>query len=594
MSQSFRILRSGKRLTLAALALAACGAAPLPPIQAAVFPFRSNVPGTLEAEVRSEFSLIRVRRQGTVRSLIFVRDSGQEMIESMINLKKPHELLASYSRFMFASYLLAPKQQRALIVGLGGGAMVHFYRHYDPDVKVDAVEIDPQVVRIAKEFFATPSDGNSQLITDDAFHFLPAATTPYDVIYMDAFLKPSAATDMTGLPLTLKTVEFYKGLRRKLTPDGLVVVNLNVHPRVGNDLAVLRTAFAQTYVFKAQTPNLVVLCQPEGTRLSPAESPRPGPGNRSPLPGDVPVRGVAQSPPTRVEGGTMPDESNANRRENPPSAAATPVVDLSQGPCAAYSVREEPHAAVLPGPPPPPAPLVAWYVTRLDGCREGPLTGETLQMAVASGRVRPDDLLWREGMADWAPARQAADQFFRGGGSQGPPPVPLPMAQLAPPFRLGPQRWSPLPALARDDACPAVVLPLGRANLFAVWLVIPVGVDRFVLGRLGTADRAGGVARFRPGVPPRRSDRRDPRPVRPRRQGRAGRQKDRRPPPPAAAVSRVVQSRYGPSAALLATEASPTRLCIQGPIDAQSEQDRAGNQNRHPRGLSVVSACRPG
>jgi len=62
-----------------------------------------------------------------VRTLVFVRDNGEEFVESMVNLRRPHELLLPYSRFMLASYLLQSGQQRVLIAGLGGGGMVHFY-----------------------------------------------------------------------------------------------------------------------------------------------------------------------------------------------------------------------------------------------------------------------------------------------------------------------------------------------------------------------------------------------------------------------------------------------------------------------------------
>ena len=87
--------------------------------------------GVVEFDKQSEFSHIRVRKLGSVQSLLFVRDNGEEVVQSMVNLKKPYELLGSYSRTMFASYLFWPRQERAL-VGLGGGAMVHFLQHYEP------------------------------------------------------------------------------------------------------------------------------------------------------------------------------------------------------------------------------------------------------------------------------------------------------------------------------------------------------------------------------------------------------------------------------------------------------------------------------
>ena len=109
--------------------------------------------GVVEFDKQSDYSHIRVRKQGSVYTLMFVRDSGEEYIQSMVNMKRPYELLNAYCRAMFASYLVQPHPQRMLIVGLGGGAMVHFLEHYDKDLRVDALEIDPVVAQAADRFF---------------------------------------------------------------------------------------------------------------------------------------------------------------------------------------------------------------------------------------------------------------------------------------------------------------------------------------------------------------------------------------------------------------------------------------------------------
>jgi spermidine synthase len=224
--------------------------------------------GEIEADVKSEYSHILIRRQGSMRSMNFVRDNGDEQIQSLLNMKRPYELITHYSRLMFASYFFMPKQKRVLIVGLGGGAMVHFYEHYDPEVKVDAVEIDAKVVQLADKYFDVRSRNNTKIITDDAFLYFKSNKTLYDVIYMDAFLKPSEQTDATGHPLNLKTIEFYKGLREHLTAEGVVVINLNIHKGVNDDLATIRSVYAQVYTFKASTPNRIVVGTYDKARLT--------------------------------------------------------------------------------------------------------------------------------------------------------------------------------------------------------------------------------------------------------------------------------------------------------------------------------------
>jgi spermidine synthase len=230
--------------------------------QAKANPFSWLLNGKLEKDVRSDFSHIRIRRDGNLRSLMFVRDNGQEVIETLIDIKQPHRLKLEYTQYMFLSYALKARHQRVLIVGLGGGAMVHFLTRYDPQVKVDVVEIDPAVVQVAEEFFGIRSQGNVNIITADAFKYLAESQIPYDVIYMDAFLKPSGDTDSTGVPLKLKQVQFYRSLSRTLAPDGLVVFNLNPHSGTRDDVQTIASAFPQAYIWRLPESTGVVMAAP--------------------------------------------------------------------------------------------------------------------------------------------------------------------------------------------------------------------------------------------------------------------------------------------------------------------------------------------
>lgn len=217
-----------------------------------------RLPGAIEHEVQSTYSHIRIRRAGNIRTMIFVRDSGEEAYESQMNMRSPHLLRFSYLQHMFTSYLLQPEQKKVLIVGLGGGSMVHFLQKHAPDCEVDAVEIDPVVVQLAERYFAVKRNKNVRLIVADAFDYFNKNETKYDVIYMDAFLKPSASTDDTGVPLRLRTIDFYKQLQSRLNDGGSVVFNINPHPDMKADLATIAEAFPQSYVFSLPNSEGVV------------------------------------------------------------------------------------------------------------------------------------------------------------------------------------------------------------------------------------------------------------------------------------------------------------------------------------------------
>lgn len=220
--------------------------------------------GTLEHEETSAFSRIRVRRDGDVRMLTFVRDNGQEAVQSRIDLSAPQTLVSPYARSMFASYLYQPQPRCVLIVGLGGGAMVRFLTHHEPQAQIDAVEIDPAVVRLADEYFGVRTGGNVRVHTADAFQFVETTGDRYDLILMDAFLRPSADTDTTGVPTRLKTLDFLRRLKQTLAPGGVIAFNVNEHDTMGDDIATVAAAFGAVAVYRSPPSVNKVIIAAEG------------------------------------------------------------------------------------------------------------------------------------------------------------------------------------------------------------------------------------------------------------------------------------------------------------------------------------------
>ena len=77
---------------------------------------------------------------------------------------------------------------------------------------------------------------------------------------------------------------------------------------------------------------------------------------------------------------------------------------------------------------------IQWYIAR-EGNQYGPLSDAELRMFVDGGHLRPVDLVWRPGFADW---RQAGSVFS----------LKAPPAALPPPAQTGRSnisRWSSLP-----------------------------------------------------------------------------------------------------------------------------------------------------
>jgi len=163
---------------------------------------------------------------------------------------------------MFSSLLFCPEQPRILIVGLGGGTMAHFIGHHFPDSTVDIVEIDGEVVRIADEWFGIGNTGKQQIHTTDGIDYIETGTRQWDVIYMDAYLKPSVDSK-DGIPLHLKTVAFFKRLKARVTDNGVVVFNLQYRRGWRDNLASIRAAFSDVRLVRLpRSHNMIVVASP--------------------------------------------------------------------------------------------------------------------------------------------------------------------------------------------------------------------------------------------------------------------------------------------------------------------------------------------
>jgi spermidine synthase len=133
---------------------------------------------------------------------------------------------------------------------------------------MDAVEIDPAIVEVAKKYFFLKPIPSTKIFVDDAANFISLPGKNYDVIYMDAFLKPSSETDSTGVANKLKAPTFLQRLKSRLKKNGIVVFNINNHEKMQEDIKSIQTEFPQIYFFqKNRAGNLIVIGSTDSNRV---------------------------------------------------------------------------------------------------------------------------------------------------------------------------------------------------------------------------------------------------------------------------------------------------------------------------------------
>lgn len=208
-------------------------------------------------ETTSPYHHIRVVDQGDMRTLCF--DDGTE---TQVSLRDPLRGHFEYTEFFHLAWLWNTNIQRVLMIGLGGGSAQNSFAHYYPGVKIDTVEIDPVVVRVAKEYFWFKESDRQRVFVEDGRMFLRRSTNRYDLIILDAYVQGRYGS---SIPQHLATREFFELARDRLTTNGVVAYNVigSMNGWRGNIVGALyRTlgsVFPQVYSFPAGTSANVVL-----------------------------------------------------------------------------------------------------------------------------------------------------------------------------------------------------------------------------------------------------------------------------------------------------------------------------------------------
>lgn len=213
-------------------------------------------------ETRSKYNTIIVTEDDDgLRSLLFERGGA---LQSVVKVGDPDHVELPYARVMPTGLAFVDEPKRILIVGLGGGTIPNFLHKHYPKTTIDVVDIDSEVVDVAKRFFGVREDATLHLHVDDGRRFIEQCKEPYDVIFLDAFGRDN-------IPYSLATREFLRAVKRALTPEGVVIGN--VWSRVSNSLydSMIRTyqnVFDELYIIHVRNRgNRILIALPRKQQL---------------------------------------------------------------------------------------------------------------------------------------------------------------------------------------------------------------------------------------------------------------------------------------------------------------------------------------
>ena len=173
-------------------------------------PFRRRVRNSQDA-----LPDVDISESDNIRSLHL----GSATIQSSMDLDDPADLVLTYTRAMMAFLLWNDDPRHIVQIGLGGGSLARFIDEYLPDAISVAVEINPQVVAVARVFFQLPPEGDFfEIVEADGADYIKMFRESTDVIMVDGFDGQQIVADLT-------TEEFFEDCKRALTANGILVTN---------------------------------------------------------------------------------------------------------------------------------------------------------------------------------------------------------------------------------------------------------------------------------------------------------------------------------------------------------------------------------
>ena len=203
-------------------------------------------------EKDSQYQFVQVVQKGTARDLYL--NEGIAVHSEW----RPHTVLTGdeWDMFLTVPPLLDRRIRSVAILGNAGGTTARAYGVFYPSARIDGVELDPIVTAAARRYMGLGRIRRLHVVTADARPFLERTHERFDLILVDAYRQPY-------VPFYLATEQFFRLVRSRLRPGGIVALNVATVPgdhRLAADIGgTLAAVFPQVLTWQALALNQLVL-----------------------------------------------------------------------------------------------------------------------------------------------------------------------------------------------------------------------------------------------------------------------------------------------------------------------------------------------
>jgi len=213
-------------------------------------------------ERNSTYNNIYVYKDGPLMIMNFGHNK-RFYTETIYDTTNELALPVTYTRFMTVGLAYASGLTNLLEIGFGGGRTAWYLHKHVPSLEITAVELDPAVVELAKKHFGVRSEERFKITVSDGRSYMLKSKDTWNVIMIDAYRGPF-------VPFHLLTEEFFKVVKSKLKPGGVVVQNVEPMTMMFDSaIATIQKVFPNVEIYEAGG-NVVAVAY-EGPRQTPAQ-----------------------------------------------------------------------------------------------------------------------------------------------------------------------------------------------------------------------------------------------------------------------------------------------------------------------------------
>lgn len=146
-----------------------------------------------------------------------------------------------YINYFLIPYLINSKMKNILLVGMGSGKIINDLEFLFEDLnRIDVVDLESNIVRIAKDFFNFKESKKFNFILQDGITYLRKNKRKYDLIIVDV-------ANNDGIDIRFLSNEYFELIKKSLKKSGIFVSNMCASPDFENPKNIFFKEYFPTY-----------------------------------------------------------------------------------------------------------------------------------------------------------------------------------------------------------------------------------------------------------------------------------------------------------------------------------------------------------